>query len=781
MSFFKFTPDLMTAEELSAITVGRAGLIEDIIQKLDTAAAKGVNVYLVLIGPRGIGKTHTLLTIYRHFQNSNNILPIRLSEEEYSVTTVVDLFKRMLEVLNVTYEGSDIEGETIKYLKSVKANGRLPLLIVDNLQMLFEQIRLELPKLRSILQTHNLFSILSSALTNFSDIASYDEPFYNFFEPRFLRGLNEAEVTALIQKRLEFAGKPEMAKALLGFRDRITGIQILTGGNPRLIHSLSEILIQQSNFEEIERNLLQLLDQLTPYYQSRMEMLSTDNRKIIDLLSLADGPLSATELATILNKKPSILVTQLHRLEKDGFVESIRFREKKEIRYQVAERLYRIWREMRSPAGKERVSLLVDFLRVWFSPIELFEQHKNIGQHFDNLVLSSREDSKKLAKQMCYISEAIGRVGIFNLRQNIDNLLKVGDIKAAQNEIERVKHLVAKESDVVVKAVSELQILFSEIDVYEATKQNTEYAQAKSKIDQKSIQLKDLMTYSGLKPESLTLWLHEAFHQLAYNEEFEGNYVRAKEFIDLSLETVKNNCDSAKGLKAQILLRSGKATEALPLIQEVVSRTNRVDDLVTRMKAYSTVNDEENAIKDAREVVKRAPLKLDETFTVFGKFGKIGEFKDILAKSMPEFSALPPNKKSELVISLADNIVHYAGHFIQDKDMKNAKYLLEMLEMIRPMMIKENVLEFMIPNLRRFAPEDPETVATILQHVQLSLGADYLEALKPVIAALEFIRTKDTDILEKLHKETRELVIDIIAQIGPKIDIPKEVRDSVKT
>ena len=95
-----------------------------------------------------------------------------------------------------------------------------------------------------------------------------------------MKGLNEKEMEDLIRKRLIIAQKQELANQLSKFRERIKGIHVLTGGLPRLIHSLCEILIQQNSLDEMETNLLTLLDQLTPFYQTRMESMSPEKRKV---------------------------------------------------------------------------------------------------------------------------------------------------------------------------------------------------------------------------------------------------------------------------------------------------------------------------------------------------------------------------------------------------------------------------------------------------------------------------------------------------------------------
>ncbi|PXF53543.1 MAG: hypothetical protein C4B56_01325 [Candidatus Methanophagaceae archaeon] len=55
--------------------------------------------YYLLVGSRGVGKTHFITLLYYNIKERiENSLPIKLSEEEFSIYRVSDLLLRVLEM-----------------------------------------------------------------------------------------------------------------------------------------------------------------------------------------------------------------------------------------------------------------------------------------------------------------------------------------------------------------------------------------------------------------------------------------------------------------------------------------------------------------------------------------------------------------------------------------------------------------------------------------------------------------------------------------------------------
>jgi hypothetical protein len=59
------------------------------------------------------------------------------------------------------------------------------------------------------------------------------------------------------------------------------------------------------------------------------------------------------------------------------------------------------------------------------------------------------------------------------------------------------------------------------------------------------------------------------------------------------------------------------------------------------------------------------------------------------------------------------------------------------------------------------------------------MNSDFEDSLLPLHLALDYIKTENSDILEKVHKEYRDLLINIISQISPKTKISQLIIDSL--
>ena len=268
MAFFKFTPDLTDKDDLEEISVGRDKLVHDCIERIKNSVHNESTRQILFLGPRGIGKSHTLLRIFYGLSNSDKVTIIRLAEEEYSISSLDDLCQRILEELDIPYDGKDATAYCRNKLSELKNNGKMAVLFVENLQLLFDQIYSDLGKLRSIIQSDQSLCIVGSALTHFDLISSPDEPFYKFFDIKYLQGLTEEQVFELIKKRLVLSKKEFLIKDLEEHLGRVGGIHLLTGGNPRLIHILAEIIVQKNSLEDSREKFAIALGSINPFLPS---------------------------------------------------------------------------------------------------------------------------------------------------------------------------------------------------------------------------------------------------------------------------------------------------------------------------------------------------------------------------------------------------------------------------------------------------------------------------------------------------------------------------------
>ncbi|MFQ6042043.1 MAG: tetratricopeptide repeat protein, partial [Candidatus Poribacteria bacterium] len=122
--------------------------------------------------------------------------------------------------------------------------------------------------------------------------------------------------------------------------------------------------------DELSTPFLEMLDDLTPYYQSRMSLLSPQQRKIIEFLVARRHAVPVKEIARRCFITHQTASSQLKQLVKLGHLRVTRIG--RESFYELREPLFRLCLEVKS--RREPIRLFVDFLRLWFSQEELEAQ-----------------------------------------------------------------------------------------------------------------------------------------------------------------------------------------------------------------------------------------------------------------------------------------------------------------------------------------------------------------------------------------------------------------------
>src|SRR6266540_5308985 len=99
----RFTPSLMTLEALEALFVQREDLARRISERIHESTLTPSKHHTLLIGPRGIGKTHLISLIYYRIQAMDDLrdrlLIAWLREHEWGVTSILDLLSRIVRAL----------------------------------------------------------------------------------------------------------------------------------------------------------------------------------------------------------------------------------------------------------------------------------------------------------------------------------------------------------------------------------------------------------------------------------------------------------------------------------------------------------------------------------------------------------------------------------------------------------------------------------------------------------------------------------------------------------
>jgi tetratricopeptide (TPR) repeat protein len=412
MPVYKFSPHLATSQERSETFVGREAILEDLLDRVSKPDADAR--HCILIGPRGIGKTHLLLLLADRIEEDEALASrwavIRFAEEEYSITSLAELLLKIIESLpdgNAKDIGRDVDLALAHILDFSAKSGKRILLLMDNIHLYFNQFPdADIGRMRDILISKPVFLIIGAAPSYFRQMTGYEEAFYNFFEPIHLSELTPGEVEGMLRRRAEFEDKQDFLEEFDQCQPKIRAAAHLTGGNPRLILMLYQVMCESGIVEAAEA-FKQLLDELTPYFQGRMDGLPPQQRKVLDTLASQESPATPTELAELAGMQVNAVTSQLKRLKDVGYVQQVRRRKSRSTRYEVTERLFRMWREMRTDAGRGRLAFLIRFLTLWYTPVQLVDE---TGKLLTQLGEAEGRDRSRLLLQMQYLKDAMPEI-----------------------------------------------------------------------------------------------------------------------------------------------------------------------------------------------------------------------------------------------------------------------------------------------------------------------------------------------------------------------------------
>lgn len=787
---YRYSPENMDEAILRKLFVGREKLLKSVLEEIEDSARKKTPRFFLIVGPRGIGKSHFLVLLYHEIKNKlgSMLVPIKLGEEEYSVYRASDLFLRILEekkedtkeILSLANE-DEILHAAIEKLKLIsKRDGKRFIIFIENLHELFRQLDLkELQKLRSIFQKYDFFSVVASAPMIFPGISEHDEPFYNFFQIYHLSEFSLEEIKDLIRKIAEAENNTKFLDEFGKYEPKIHGLAHLTGGSPRLVILFYE-MIARGELENIEKAFLKIIDEHTPYYQEIFQLLTGQKRRIFDAVISSEAPVTPKQISKETRLDLPTVTTQLRRLETDGYVISRPMG--RYTKYEVRERLFRLWREMRQPLGRKRVRILLEFLQYWYTTTERKELFRT---KFEML----EAGEKKVLKDLCYISETLPPESkIEALLKLMPKLIQFGEREEAANEIQTLRETAAKFGDRDLEGkihLHEGNLLISEKKYEEALIVFNKALETDPDNDYilliKGALLGELERYE----ESLDVFnkiiniKHENMGALLLKGVVLGNLSRNEEALDAFNKVIEINPknDFALSRKGGALGNLGRNEEALDAFNKAIE-INPKDDFALSRKGVALVklgrNEESlDAFNKAIEVNPKDDFALTVNGITSLKLGRHDEAFDFFSK------AIEINPKNKLINSIIENYFGLAINELKAGNRGNAAKFIKLNQIISSKMKTEDKLAILIINFLKSAADsgDIQVVKAGVDEIIKIVGNKYDESLKPIIKALEIVETKDIKKYYDLQIEEREIVADIVKKITKSDELlPEEIK-----
>ncbi len=395
----KFNPGFKSDAQILAEFIVRKADLSLILDTIRANISAPCNQHLLVIGPRGIGKTTLVLRVAAEIRQEGSDLghdwyPVVFSEESYPVSTPGEFWletvfhvaeqrddnawRSAYEELRDEKDEARLRDRAIAKLTDLAdKEGKRLLLIVENLQMLLgDQLSDDDAwVLRETLQNEPRIMLLGTATTRFWEMMDANQAFYETFKILDLKPLSTVECQQLWQA---VSGQPISAQ-------RVRPVQILTGGNPRLLAVIATFAAR-SSFRELMNDLTRLVDDHTDYFKSHLDDLPAMERKVFVALCDLWDPAPAREVARAARTDVNKASAQLQRLEKRGAVVAEQHGRRK--LYRVAERLYNIYYLMRRRTHPSaRVRALVRFMVSFYEGRELVDAMDRVAAEMLSLPL----------------------------------------------------------------------------------------------------------------------------------------------------------------------------------------------------------------------------------------------------------------------------------------------------------------------------------------------------------------------------------------------------------
>lgn len=371
---FKHNPAFLSEAELADQFVIRHKELNLIMEAIrgNTGA---VNEHLIVVAPRGMGKTMLMRRVALALRNDPELAahwqPVVLPEEIYTVATEGELWLKtlgyiqldeqdqgrwrgILEALQAERDDARLRTQALARLKELsEQRDRRLVVMVENLNTLIgEQAQSDTGwDLRKTLLNEPAIMLLTTATVRFDEIDNAGKSMFELFREIKLMPIPTEECITLWRA---IAGETLDAT-------KVRPLQILTGGNPRLLTILASFA-GGASFRQLMQDLIVLIDDHTTYFKANVEALPALERKIYATLAEIWSPAGAREVAHQARLDVSKTSAQLKRLVSRGAVVEVG-RKGRKILYQVAERLYNIYHLMRqSSTASDRAKAVVEFM-----------------------------------------------------------------------------------------------------------------------------------------------------------------------------------------------------------------------------------------------------------------------------------------------------------------------------------------------------------------------------------------------------------------------------------
>ncbi len=763
-----YNPELVPKEEIKRTFVGRHKLVEEIVSTIENQPEGAGVQHLIIVAPRGMGKTTLLLMIRFAVEDgelSNTWQPVQFPEESYDIYELSDFWVKVAE-----YLANDTGDETlsakiteikIQFTKNEdlyevayalvkdwrRKNGKRTVLLIDNFDMILQQINSEqdAARLRKVLMNEDTVMLIGSAVTFFQEVRGYEHPLYNFFKIYNLEGFKDELIEEFLRVRAEEEGITDFDRILRENRPRIRTLAYFTDGNPRLVLMLFDV-ITNSKISDVEKALEKLLDEITPYLKSKIELLAPQPRKILDYIARMSFEkregVTPGEISAQVRLAPNQTSAQLKRLANDGYIRAANVSGRSSF-YVLSEPLIAIWYQMRfGRTAFQKRRWLIFVLKGLYELAELRDEQMRLQRAYQKaLDAGETEKANDILRHKLYLAEAMpefsGAKPHFEHFVSQSMVLKSGFLKEELKNPELLKRLSSEKLD-------ELQTegYLTEKQCTKAKAASAAYDSSKKEHDSNAEWLAGQKILEELTPATRAKQLQKVLE----------HYNRALELDPKNLSVLR-----ARGY---FFYSFGKYREA---ILDVDKEIEVLEELVNKQKRKELVNDLARAYMNKGSALdslgrsNEAVIEYDKAIDIFDNTEKSHQSWEI-----PINRAKTMLNKSEVLIKLEK--FSQVSELIQEA--------VESLEEIKHESLNSRIFRVI---LSAAEGADYSNIRKILQ------GEELEERFFPVLRAIDYLETGNEDLIEKLSPEVRGIVEEAVRALRHTSEVEEKPKLIKKT
>lgn len=389
----RFNPHDLSKKLVDELVTGRDAERAQIAEAIDSnMQAGGARTHLLVTAPRGFGKSFlmrlTQIDVDERRANGQPVAMVLLPEEQMNISAPDLLLKEIRRVLlglpfdtviarwDRTGQWAAAAAELDQAIDQMFGPGQgLVVAVIENLDELLKKAFPE-PAEQALFRRWLNRSDTRVMVIGGSARCDLDHdparPLFLQFTPVELHGWSEADCVAYLGKLMKVRQQeltPEReAKA--------RAIATFIGGNPRLSVILGDVLLNDDALTTAEL-LDKLVDELTPYYQDRIQSLGGRAQSLLDALLRGGEPCSQSALADRVGAKQSDIARAFRELQAGRIVIGDRATDGKETLYRVEDRVFaHYYRKRHLLHGQEYspFEAIAEFLKLYFNNPEKREQ-----------------------------------------------------------------------------------------------------------------------------------------------------------------------------------------------------------------------------------------------------------------------------------------------------------------------------------------------------------------------------------------------------------------------